>query len=157
MSKCFQHYVNKPFDFLITPYFIANTSSVINDLLNDNRFQSIQKENKNIIKDEARKEGAKKDKEYEIGMMLHHPNIRRTLDIDVNFETIILEHCDGIDLLDYLNDYDHSGHCGTVKLFSQLIDAVDYLHTNNIVHLDIKLENIIINPKNNIIKLIDLG
>ena len=96
-------------------------------------------------------------KEYEIGMMLHHPNIRRTLDIDVNFETIILEHCDGIDLLDYLNDYDHSGHCGTVKLFSQLIDAVDYLHTNNIVHLDIKLENIIINPKNNIIKLIDLG
>lgn len=93
-------------------------------------------------------------KEYEIGMMLHHPNIRRTLDIDVNFETIILEHCDGIDLLDYLNDYDHSD---TVKLFSQLIDAVDYLHTNNIVHLDIKLENIIINPKNNIIKLIDLG
>ena len=84
-------------------------------------------------------------------MMLHHPNIRRTLDIDVNFETIILEHCDGIDLLDYLNDYDHSD---TVKLFSQLIDAVDYLHTNNIVHLDIKLENIIINPKNNIIKLL---
>ena len=24
-------------------------------------------------------------KEYEIGMMLHHPNIRRTLDIDVKF------------------------------------------------------------------------
>lgn len=93
-------------------------------------------------------------KEYEIGMMLHHPNIRKTLDIDVNFETIILENCDGIDLLDYLNDYDHSD---TVKLFSQLIDAVDYLHTNNIVHLDIKLENIIINPKNNTIKLIDLG
>lgn len=31
------------------PYFVANTSSVINDLLNDNRYQSIQKENKNII------------------------------------------------------------------------------------------------------------
>lgn len=94
-------------------------------------------------------------KEYEIGMMLNHPNIRRTLDIDVNFESIILENCTGIDLLDYLNDnhYRHSD----VKLFGQLIDAVDYLHTNNIVHLDIKLENIIINPKNKIIKLIDLG
>lgn len=97
-------------------------------------------------------------KEYEIGMMLNHPNIRRTLDIDVNFESIILENCTGIDLLDYLND-NHYGHSGLsdVKLFGQLIDAVDYLHTNNIVHLDIKLENIIINPKNKIIKLIDLG
>lgn len=101
-------------------------------------------------------------KEYEIGMMLHHPNIRRTLDIDVNFETIILENCEGIDLLDYLNEYNHSDHPETpfgslIKLFGQLIDAVDYLHTNNIVHLDIKLENIMINPKNKIIKLIDLG
>lgn len=96
-------------------------------------------------------------KEYEIGMMLDHPNIRRTLDIDVNFEIIILEKCDGIDLLDYLNDYNLSEHSNVVRLFGQLIDAVDYLHTNNIVHLDIKLENIIINPKNNIIKLIDLG
>ena len=32
-----------------TPYFIANTSSVIKDLLNDNRYQSILKENKNTI------------------------------------------------------------------------------------------------------------
>ncbi len=32
-----------------TSYFIANTNTVINDLLNDNRYQSIQKENKNII------------------------------------------------------------------------------------------------------------
>ena len=32
-----------------TPYFISNTSSVIKDLLNDNRYQSIQKENKNTI------------------------------------------------------------------------------------------------------------
>jgi len=32
-----------------TSYLIANTSSVIIDLLNDNRYQSIQKENKNTI------------------------------------------------------------------------------------------------------------
>lgn len=96
-------------------------------------------------------------KEYEIGIMLDHPNIRRTLDIDVNFETIILENCEGIDLLDYLNDYLNEDYNYNIKLFGQLIDAVDYLHTNNIVHLDIKLENIMINPKNKIIKLIDFG
>jgi serine/threonine protein kinase len=96
-------------------------------------------------------------KEYEIGMMLDHPNIRRTLDIDINFENIILEMCDGIDLLDYLDEYNDSNVKDLVELFGQLIDAVDYLHTKNIVHLDIKLENIMINPKNKIIKLIDLG
>lgn len=96
-------------------------------------------------------------KEYEIGIILDHPNIRRTLDIDVNFETIILENCEGIDLLDYLNDYLNEDYNYNIKLFGQLIDAVDYLHTNNIVHLDIKLENIMINPKNKIIKLIDFG
>ncbi|NCO63830.1 MAG: hypothetical protein GW849_08130, partial [Flavobacteriia bacterium] len=30
-------------------YFISNTDSLVNDILNDNRYQSIQKTHKNII------------------------------------------------------------------------------------------------------------
>ena len=36
-----------------------------------------------------------------------------------------------------------------------MISAVHYLHMNNIVHLDIKLENFLVDETNNTVKLID--
>lgn len=41
-------------------------------------------------------------------------------------------------------------------LFKQLLSAMDYLHSINIVHLDLKLENILFVNKEDI-KLIDFG
>jgi MAP/microtubule affinity-regulating kinase len=40
---------------------------------------------------------------------------------------------------------------------SQLADTLSYLHSNNIAHRDIKLENILINKNTLKIKLIDFG
>jgi len=49
-------------------------------------------------------------------------------------------------------------HPDTVKkIMRQVIDAVDYLHTNLILHRDIKPDNILIDPISNDIKLIDFG
>ncbi len=49
-------------------------------------------------------------------------------------------------------------HPDTVKkIMRQVIDAVDYLHTNLILHRDIKPDNILIDPNSNDIKLIDFG
>lgn len=45
--------------------------------------------------------------------------------------------------------------CGSY--FSQLLDAVEFLHQNGICHRDIKPENIIIDRNKNFLKLIDFG
>jgi serine/threonine protein kinase len=95
--------------------------------------------------------------EFRIGFMLDHPNIRKTFDIDTNLKSIVFENCRGIDLLDYLNFYKPKDTRRLVALYNQILDAVCYLHDNAIAHLDLKLENIILNTDTNIIKLIDFG
>jgi len=92
--------------------------------------------------------------EFYMTINLNHPNIRKTLSIDKKNHRIVFEYCPGIDLLDYLEQYK-----GNVKfllhLYSQILDGVEYLHNNNIAHLDLKLENIMV--YNNHIKIIDFG
>lgn len=98
--------------------------------------------------------------EYKIGKLLNHPNIMKTYNIDENNASLILEHCPGIDLFDYLNKPKFLRGANMTKfasLFLQILDAVCYLHDINIAHMDIKLENIMYNKKENSIKLIDFG
>jgi len=92
--------------------------------------------------------------EFYMTINLNHPNIRKTLSIDKKNNSIVFEYCRGIDLLDYVEQYK-----GNIKfllhLYSQILDGVEYLHSNNIAHLDLKLENIMV--YNNHIKIIDFG
>jgi serine/threonine protein kinase len=96
-------------------------------------------------------------REYSIGVLLNHENIRKTLDIDRVSHSVIFENCPGIDLLDYADLYKSPNTRRLLSYFSQIIEAVGYLHDNSLAHLDLKLENIIINPHTNIIKLVDFG
>lgn len=41
-------------------------------------------------------------------------------------------------------------------LFKQIIEAIGYIHTRNIVHRDIKLDNILLDGKGNV-KIGDFG
>jgi serine/threonine protein kinase len=43
------------------------------------------------------------------------------------------------------------------RLFSKILDGVEYLHTVGVAHLDLKLENIMYDEENDTIKLIDFG
>ena len=68
-----------------------------------------------------------------------------------------MEHCQGIDLFDFIDK------CGPLKegvarvLFQQLLASILICHDNGVLHRDIKDENIIIDTNNNKIKLIDFG
>lgn len=44
----------------------------------------------------------------------------------------------------------------TKRIFKQIMLGMEYLHSKNVVHRDIKLENILLDSENNV-KIIDFG
>lgn len=87
---------------------------------------------------------------------LTHQNIRKLY----NFKelTMTLEYCEGVDLFDYLGKVTVNLSYDKIMIFFlQLVDAVHYMHSKQIAHLDIKLENIMIDPETDKLKLIDFG
>lgn len=95
--------------------------------------------------------------EYTIGCIVHHENIRETLDYDIDHRCIIFEHFDGIDLFEVLKKGGPFCYDNALRVTKQLLSAVSYLHSIGIAHMDIKLENIMCNMETLRIKLIDFG
>lgn len=94
--------------------------------------------------------------EYTIGTLLDHPCIRKTLDIDLVDYALIFEYFPGIDLFEYLK----GGNCNIkdeINFYEQFIDAVEYMHKIGVAHMDLKLENIMVDTINKTIKIIDFG
>lgn len=99
-------------------------------------------------------------KEIMIMQSLHHPNIikmKETIDT-YNQIVIIMDYIGGMSLHHYLKSKlnRHLPEPEAKKIFGQVLSAVEYCHSLNIAHRDIKLENILID-KTNVIKLIDFG
>jgi len=101
--------------------------------------------------------------EYQIGSLLHHPNIIETYAFLMtkthNHKRrkyfVVLEYCEGGDLFNTIE----SGHLGTHEIncnFKQLMDGVNYLHSLGVAHCDIKPENILIKNVSQL-KIIDFG
>lgn len=96
-------------------------------------------------------------KEFETGYRLEHPNIVRY--ISLSPEGILMEYVDGETLTDRLHahpDYFRSRQ-NADKFLRQLLDAVGYLHAHQVLHLDLKPDNIMLTRIGNDVKLIDLG
>ena len=117
---------------------------------------------KSEIKDKVRKKCI--ENEIEILKKIKHKNIiklKEVIDLKEYF-LIVQEYFQGISLSQYYNKFWRSEDLTKEKekiykiLLKQIFEAVDYLHKNYIAHLDLKLENILIN-KSLEIKIIDFG
>ena len=69
---------------------------------------------------------------------------------------IVMEYCDGKDIMDYILSRNYLTESDALKYFQQLINALFYLHSQNIAHRDIKIDNILLDRNKNL-KLIDFG
>lgn len=107
-------------------------------------------------------------REIQISKSVHHPNIVECYEVltengqpDINSNSsvfyLIMEFMPNGSLLEYLQQY---GKCldeeKACHFFKQMVSAVSYLYSQNIIHRDIKFENFVV-VNNDIIKLIDFG
>ena len=96
-------------------------------------------------------------KEFETGYRLEHANLVRY--ISLSDDGILMEYIDGETLTERLAtcpDY-FKDKKNTDKLLRQLLDVVGYLHSHQVLHLDLKPDNILLTRINDDVKLIDLG
>ncbi|KAL1410182.1 hypothetical protein Q8F55_004187 [Vanrija albida] len=100
----------------------------------------------------------KVEREIEVLKSLKHPNIVRMLDVidTAKYIGIVLEFAGGGELFDYILANRYLKEKDASRLFAQLISGVDYLHQKNIVHRDLKLENLLLDKHRNII-ITDFG
>ena len=98
-------------------------------------------------------------KEFDIGIQLDHPYICRTIskeEVEGLGTTIVMEHIDG----ETLDDCIKHGHLTSElaeKVARQLAEALDYMHSKQILHRDLKPSNIMITFNGHHTKLIDFS
>ncbi|KAL1919695.1 uncharacterized protein VTP21DRAFT_1626 [Calcarisporiella thermophila] len=110
-------------------------------------------------KNESEKEYIKKlTSEFCISSSLHHVNVVETVDLvlDENQHWCeVMEFCAGGDLYSIIK----SGHMTTLEVdccFKQIINGLNYLHSNGVAHRDIKPENLLLDDQCHV-KITDFG
>ena len=98
------------------------------------------------------------EKEFSIGISLSHPNIAETYsleDVPEIGRCIVMEYVDGITLAEWLST--SPSRAQRERALTQLLEVLDYIHSLQLVHHDLKSSNILITRNGQNIKLIDFG
>lgn len=107
---------------------------------------------------EEKKITTRLDQEIRIHQMMHHPNIVQLVDIqkDELFYYIFLEFCPFGTLYDYIIQKNRLTEIESAIFFKQLLLGLQYIHSKNVGHRDLKLENILLDHFGTI-KISDFG
>lgn len=99
------------------------------------------------------------EKEFDLGVNLEHPNIVRyhSKGYDEQGMFFLTDYVSGQTITDYIKHNGKLSKKEAYKIITQIANAIDYLHSRQIVHFDIKPDNILITDNGGSIKLIDLG
>ncbi|XP_065184162.1 serine/threonine-protein kinase MARK2-like [Sycon ciliatum] len=97
-------------------------------------------------------------REAKLMMMVLHPNILKLLEVveTENSYYLVTEMAEGGDLMDRICKKSYLPEDEVRIFIRQIVSAVDYLHRANIVHRDLKIENLLLDANLNI-KIIDFG
>ena len=98
------------------------------------------------------------EKEFRLGISLAHPNIATTYSMEEVADLglcIVQEYVDGTTLGAWLEQKPSLEL--RKRAFLQLLDALKYIHSQQLVHHDLKLSNIMVTSNGNNVKLIDFG
>ena len=89
---------------------------------------------------------------------MSHPNIIKVTDLieEGDIVAFVMEYIEGETLKEYLDRKGKLSNVEIKNLFTQMLDAVGYVHEQNLVHRDIKPSNFMLDKKGRI-KLMDFG
>ncbi|KAI9219091.1 kinase-like domain-containing protein, partial [Blastocladiella britannica] len=69
---------------------------------------------------------------------------------------LVIEYASGGELFDYIFNCKYLAEPEAARLFAQLVDGVNYLHSKNVIHRDLKLENLLLSADKDLV-IIDFG
>ncbi len=97
-------------------------------------------------------------KEASILLELEHPNIVNVSEVfeENNTAYMVMEFIDGENLKDFIS-HGKLTMSEALRYIKQIAEALQYIHSHNIIHLDVKPANILIDNKTGTAKLIDFG
>lgn len=97
-------------------------------------------------------------REIQITRKLHHPQVIKVFDLNESTDGIflVMEYLDGTDLNTYLKTGETISLDQSLDFFKQLLGTLESCHANNVIHRDIKPQNIFV-LKDGSLKLLDFG